>query len=437
MRKFTFLSVFCLVALPLNPLQKARADTSFLWGVANSSFQVEGSPADSDAYRWTHTQGAIKDGTNADVATDFWNRYDEDFALAQGLSANAFRISIAWERIEPEQGVWNEEAFQHYELILNDMRSHGLEPVVTLFHSAMPIWLADRGGVLAPDFGERFAEYALETTRRLSGGTTQVHYWLTLNEPVTYAEGKYIDGGGYKASKMAPFKFLHAIQAQIRAHILAFNAIHSMGDPLIKVGVASDWDDFEISGKGFLSHIVHFFSNQVYNLYFLDGILKGHSSLCIGGNDDFLCHHFSLLEGRGALDFLGINYYSRELIQSGWKPPFVTMEAGVYAKGIENALISASKFGLPLMVTENGVADSSDLIRPEFLRDHIAALDEVRKVLPVPLLGYLHWSLTDNFEWSSGFSERYGLVAIDYNTLTRTPRSSYGVYRDLIQAHQR
>src|SRR5438094_85253 len=105
---------------------------TFMWGAANSSFQVEGSPVDSDWLRWTKTPGKIKDGTTADVASDFWNRYEEDFRLAQAAGLNTFRISVAWERIQPAPDKWNDEALAHYEKILVAMRSHGLEPMVTL-----------------------------------------------------------------------------------------------------------------------------------------------------------------------------------------------------------------------------------------------------------------------------------------------------------------
>jgi beta-glucosidase/6-phospho-beta-glucosidase/beta-galactosidase len=150
---------------------------------------------------------------------------------------------------------------------------------------------------------------------------------------------------------------------------------------------------------------------------------------------DLFCEQYKLPEGKPGIDFVGINYYSEELIKGGWKPPFVSMGNDLYAHGIEDALVGASRYGLPLMITENGVADSTDAIRPSFITEHIAALDQARSVLTVPLLGYLHWSLTDNFEWSSGFSVRYGLVEMDYATLQRKPRSSYFVYRDIIAAH--
>jgi beta-glucosidase len=415
------------------PTRTLAADPDFLWGVANAAFQVEGSPAPSDWNQWAHTKGKIKDGTNADVATDFWNRYDEDFSLAQGLSANAFRMSIAWERIEPAENQWDEEAFQHYTLILQDMKAHGLEPVVTIFHNTLPLWLSKRGGVLAKNFDQIFANYAFEVVKRLSASPTDVHYWLTLNEPVTLAEGRYIDGTDPPGNHVRPFKFLHAIQAQIRAHIAAVAKIRALNNPDIKIGVASDWNDFEIQGHGPFAELIHFFSNRVYNQYFLDGIIYGRTSLCF--THGLFCHNYKLPDGKPTVDFIGVNYYTREQIRGEWKPPFVQISVGISAQGMSDTLNQASMYHLPLMVTENGVADPDDSIRPDFIRTHIAALDETRATLSVPVLGYLHWSLTDNFEWSDGLSTKYGLVDIDYDTLKRTPKPSYEVYRDVILQH--
>jgi beta-glucosidase len=426
-----FLILFSLtVALP------AFADPGFLWGVSNSSFQVEGSPAPSDWYDWTHMKGKIQDGTNADIATDFWNRYDEDFSLAQNLSANAFRVSIAWERIEPVENQWDEEAFQHYTLILQDMRAHGLEPVVTLFHSPLPLWLYNRGGILAKDFDARFADYAFEVVKRLSASPTSVHYWLTVNEPVTMAEGRYISGTDPPGNHIRPFKFIHAIQALVRAHIAAVTKIRSLNDSDIKIGVASDWNDFEISKTGgIFGHLVHFFTNRIYDRYFLDGIIFGKSPLC--GKLGLFCEHYKIPKNVSTLDFLGVNYYSRTEIKGEWKPPFVQLDAETSADGLSETLNDvANLYHFPILITENGYAGTDDSMRIDFLRAHLAALAATRATLSVPILGYLHWSLTDNFEWSSGLSIKYGLVDIDYSdNLKRTPKPSFDVYRDLILGH--
>jgi beta-glucosidase len=399
----------------------------FLWGVANSEFQVEGHPADSDSYRWSHTPGMIKDGSNADIATDFWNRYDEDFALAQGLGANAFRISLAWERIEPQRGQWNEEAFEHYEQILLAMRARGLEPVVTIWHTTLPEWVAEGGGVLGPAFVKDFADYAAKVVDRLGRGQTHVRYWLTVNEPTTYAES-YVDGAGSNGS---PIKFLEAISKQADAHIAAYKKIHALPDSDdFQVGYAQDLEAFQAKRPwNPMDQLALFFTDLMYNKSFLNKVA------------------YAMPDNMPALDFLGVNYYNRNIVSftfngfvktSPGTGPVSDTDQEVYPKGLEKVLkMVAARYPVPILITENGVADATDRLRPDFLKSHIHYLMKARDHDHIPVIGYLHWSLTDNFEWSYGLNIRYGLVEIDYaNNLKRIPRPSYYVYKDLIQENR-
>lgn len=418
------------MSLALSRSTAFAATEPFLWGAANSAFQVEGSPADSDSYRWTHTPGKIKDGTNADIATDFWNRYDEDFALAQEMGANAFRISIAWERVEPRRGQWNEDAFQHYEQILLSMRSHGLEPVVTIWHSTLPIWVFNDGGVLSPTFARDFSDYAAKLVDRFARGQTHVRYWLTLNEPTTYAEGNYVDGGSPTGVKDDYGKFMKAISRQADAHNAAYVKIRALpGLKDVRVGYAQDLEDFQPKRAWDpMDQLACFVTDLMYNRSFIDKVVH------------------ALPGDRPALDFLGVNYYNRNIISftfngfvktSPGTGPLSDTDQEDYPSGLEKVLKRAWRYGLPILVTENGVADATDRLRPEFLRGHIRYLMKARLHDHIPVIGYLHWSLTDNFEWGDGLSVHYGLVDIDYaNGLKRIPRPSYNVYKELIQENR-
>jgi beta-glucosidase len=418
-------SLFCakvvlLFFLTFMTTASAQAGDSFLWGVANSAFQVEGSPVDSDLYRETHTPGWVKDGTNADIATDFWNRYDEDFTLAQNLGANGFRISLAWERLEISRGEWNEAAMQHYEKIIADMRAHGIEPIITLYHNVLPVWVSDAGGVSGSTFPQVFAEYAAHVVGRLSQGTSHVKYWLTLNEPTTYAEGSYTSNSGSIS------KFFAAIDGQANGHIAAYQAIHALPNGAdLKVGYAQDWEDFEAKHKwNPMDDLANAVTDRIYNRGFLGRIDK-------------------VMPGRKpALDFLGINYYNRSIVNFTVKGfvatnpgpgPKSDMGVEVYAPGFEIVLKHAAHYGLPILITENGVPDAADRLRPQFLVDHIHYLLKARDEDHIPIFGYMHWSLTDNFEWNSGLSIHYGLVEVNYSTLVKTPRESYFTYQKLIQ----
>jgi beta-glucosidase len=460
-------SRFILISLLLALFGGAevRADEPFLWGVSTAAFQIEGAvdvpeaPAHSDAWEWAHWPGKIKSGENFDVSTDFWHRYDEDFALAQELGANAFRASISWERIEPERGQFNEAAFQHYERMLTAMRARGLEPVVTLFHTAMPLWVSHDGGIAGERFPDDFADYAVEAVRRLSAPPASVRYWLTLNEPATLAEGKYVDGtdpaniyspSGEPLSQTGDnATFLKAITIQAEAHLEAAARIRALKIPGLKLGVATDWTVIQ-AGKNPLARLVRFFAKRVYDEGFLRGIVYGTNELCFLGRD--LCPKLKhARDGKlPSVDFIGLNYYTRDVVKTRLWPPSVDIgpptdgpvsESGmpIYPRGMEESLVALWKdFHLPVLVTENGVHDSKDPLdrqRIQFLRDHIAYLDKARNEDHVPVLGYLHWSLTDNFEWPVGYGEKIGLCAIDPVTLNREPRPSFYEYARIIQAH--
>lgn len=439
----------------------ARADGEpFLWGVANSSFQTEGAAdlpgleAHSNWWEWEHELEnfgvhRIADDSTADVSIDFWDRYNEDFDLTKKLGANAFRMSLSWERIEPEPGVYREAALQHYEDMIVAMRrpldpsnpnDHGLEPVVTIFHSDMPLWIAHRNGVLNKRFPAEFADYAETVVKRLSGPPANVRYWLTVNEPATMAQGKYVSGSDpsdfYNKKGMAlsmtgaGLKFLKALNGLVEAHLAAAARIRQF--PGVMIGVASDWTVMQAPGHDPIASLASFFAKRVYDEYFLDGITKGGSNLCPLG--PLLCPKFKYARGQKlpSVDLIGINYYSRDVFTMKWLPPKLTVGPGggsesdsgteIYPPGIEDSLQAVwQRYGLPVLVTENGVIDSNDhdAQRAQFLDDHIAYLQKARNVDHIPVIGYLYWSLVDNFEWSMGYTQKYGLCSVVPSTLER------------------
>ena len=441
------------VATAAVPVTSAMAGEGFLWGTATASFQAEGSPAPSDWLEWTHQPGRITDRSNADVATDFWNRYEEDFSLAEQLGTNAFRMSLAWERIEPEPGVFDEAALAHYEMMIAAMRAHHLEPVITLWHSALPIWISRRHGILARGFDEEFARYAEKAVARLSAPPASVRYWMTLNEPATQAEGKYISGedpsdylgarGEIKSVSDDGLRFMRAMVAQVKAHLAAASRIRALRVPGLKVGVATDWTVLQTKDGNPLEKVIQSFSTRVYDRFFLDGIVFGKNNLCSGLGP--LCPGFKLPGGKPAVDYIGVNYYTRQVIAAKLFPPMIDIGNGpgpvsdrdmeIYAPGLELALKAVwEDYRIPPMVSENGIADADDHQRPQFLADHLTYLRKAIVDDRIPVLGYLYWSLTDNFNWSGGLAQRLGLVEIDYATLERKPRPSFGTYRDLIHA---
>lgn len=426
----TLVSFFANAEAPVWPFR------DFLGGAANAAFQVEGSPVESDWTRWTHEPGKIADGTNADRATDFWKRYDEDFALAAKLGANSFRISIAWERIEPRVGVFNAEALAHYETMIVAMRRHGLEPVVTLHHFVLPAWLADRGGLEAADFPVLFERYAERVVQRLAREPARVRLWMTFNEPMVLVHSGYLKGQWPPGHMNDAAGAMRAAANMARAHIRTVTRLRA-ANPETLWSVAAHWRDFQPVG-GWLDGAFAKLSNWAFNQQFLDSIHTGKLLFWMPGSG-VERERIALPGGRSTMDYVGVNYYGRMQVAFTPKPPFVVVSEGpgekqdlgweMYADGLDHVARNIHhRYSLPIFVTENGLADANDRWRAKFIDEHLAALRRARDS-GIPVVGYLHWSLTDNFEWAEGLKPRFGLVEIDYASGARKPRPSFDKYR--------
>ncbi|MDB5036685.1 MAG: beta-glucosidase, partial [Bacteriovoracaceae bacterium] len=388
----------------------------FFWGVANSAFQVEGSPAESDWKKWTRETGKIKDSSNADIACDFWNRFEEDFDLAQKIGCTAFRISIAWDRIQPTPSTWDEKALDHYEKIIISMRKRGLEPWVTLHHFVLPEWLAKEGGLLAKDFVQHFISYSEKVVRRLSKSPATVKYWMTFNEPNVLARGGYLVAEWPPGFRDRMDLAVESLAQMAEAHIRSVTALSDLN---VLFGVAHHVRP--LHGKGFnpLNSALAWMLDSIFNRHFIDSL---------GGNIYFWAPGVKSIKRKipnaKPLDFLGINYYGRLLVSASIKPPFFNITEGpgektdlgweIFPEGLfELTKKLYRRYKIPIIITENGLADQNDSKRSKFIQDHIFQIERARKA-DIPIEGYFHWSLTDNFEWAEGLSSRFGLIGIDY-----------------------
>ncbi len=217
------------LARPAAPLPKG-----FLWGTATSSHQLEGGNT-NDWTRFEAQPGAIERGETSAVSADHWNRMAEDVALMKAIRANAYRFSIEWSRLEPQEGAWNEEAWARYGDLVRQLHEAGITPAATLLHFALPLWMADRGGVAAPDFPERFGRFAAEAGRRLGPG---VDLWITLNEPNVQMYMGYVIGA-WPPQKKSPAEALRAFAGLLRGHAAAAAALRA-ADPGAKIGMANN-----------------------------------------------------------------------------------------------------------------------------------------------------------------------------------------------------
>lgn len=399
-----------------------------------SHYQVEG----DDPCDWTEWEAAGRTrGGACGRAARSWERYEEDAAAAAALGANAFRFSVSWSRVEPRRGELDEAALARYGRLVAKLVALGLEPVVTLLHYTHPRWFHAETPWTSTASVEAFARFA----RAVAGALGPcARCWTILNEPFVLVLGGFLDGQvppGLSSARAAS----RALDHLLAAHEAAAAEIRA-AVPGAAIGVAHNVMGFapERPASPFDRLLVKV-GHRFYNRTLLDAFGEGRWNAYLPP--------FTRLAGKrpglpASLDFLGVNYYSRlhlrflgdggrigsfayrdphgrGLTDNGWE---------VVPEAFLPLLRECASIEKPLLVTENGLADASDAMRQAFLEAHVAVLEEaVREGLPVH--GYLHWSLVDNYEWLDGWAPRFGLLELDRETLGRRPRPSAETFRRL------
>ncbi len=386
----------------------------FLWGAATSAHQVEGHNH-NDWSEWEKL-GLVKNGEHSGRASGHYERFREDFAIAKKIGHTAHRFSIEWSRIEPRPGAFDMDALAHYRDVLVELRRQAIEPMLTLWHFTHPIWVRDLGGWTNRTTVDAFGRFVELVVEQLG---SQVDYWVTLNEPTVYTSQGYL-GGNWPPQRQNLVVAWQAIRNLVTAHRLAFQIIHRRF-PHARVGVANNLNHFRPSRPGHpLDHGLTRFADFWHNRWFLN-------------------------QTYDTVDYLGLNYYFdhpirfklgglNRMFEPAADPHLPISDLGwaIQPAGLGRVLESLRAYQLPIIITENGLADAEDKLRAGFIRDHVAQIEHALK-RGVDIRGYFYWSLLDNFEWRDGFTPRFGLVEIDYPTLKRTVRPSAQAYRQLIQ----
>lgn len=390
----------------------------FLWGSSISSHQVEGGNT-NDWTDWEMSEKRMKelkkkgdlhkyglDNFLSRKAANHFHLYKDDYTIAKDLGHNALRISLEWSRIEPVEGQFSEEALAHYQTMVRHLRELGIEPLVTLWHWTIPLWLRDIGGWTNKHTPRLFAAYAEKVVSYLKN---DVNVWITLNEPEIYTSHSYLIGV-WPPQKKNPFLYLSSLKNLIKGHRLAYDRIHEL-QPSAQVGIAKNNIYFEPHKNLFINRLSTKIAHWWWNDYFLNHIADKQ-------------------------DYIGLNYYFRNKIHFGTikNDNHHTSDLGweLHPEGIYHVLSDLKKFKKPIYITENGLADATDKKRSWFIAN---ILKFVHQAITegADVKGYLHWSLIDNFEWDKGFFPRFGLVEVDYKTQKRTPRSSATFYADIIK----
>jgi beta-glucosidase len=415
----------------------------FRFGVATSAHQVEGGNDRSDWWAFEQAPGAIADGTRSGSACEHFSRFRDDLDLVKALSLDTYRFSVEWARIEPEPGRFDPAAREHYREVVAGCRERGLEPFVTLYHFTLPAWLAENGGWLAPDSPERFARYVRFVCEGLSG---QVTYWVTINEPVVYLYHAYLLGRWPPARRSFP-QMIRAGRNLLRAHFAACRILReypAAGGAAPQVGVAKHLRVFDPARDGNrLDAWAASGQEAWFNWAFLDGIERGRFPPPLGYGE-------RVPGAVPAQDYVGVNYYTRDRVRFALSrpdalfgvqtttpgAPLSDLKWEIYPEGLARLIRAVHRrYGKPIWVTENGVADAQDARRPAFLVQHLARV-AAAVAEGIPVKGYLHWSLYDNFEWADGYAARFGLYALDRDCQARHLRPSGRLYAEIAAAHE-
>lgn len=412
----------------------------FLWGTATAAHQVEGGNRNNDWWEWERQPGKIADGTTSETACDQYDRYESDFDMLKKMGHNAHRLSVEWSRVEPEAGSFSAEAIEHYRKVLQTLRDRNIEPMLTLHHFTNPLWLAKMGGWENPKVVEYFTRYAKIVAGELGD---LVRLWVTINEPAVYAHLSYIEGiwpPGAASMRGAAV----VITNMLRAHGLAYHILHEVSpNQKCSVGIAKHIRILDpMRRRHPLDALLARFSDFIFNRWFLDAIQTGRLAWPIG-----MGQQVQLLSATH--DFIGLNYYTREMIRfRPWRPKTLFMEYTtppgcsvnelgweIYPEGLYRALMRLKSYNKPIYVTENGIATADDSARISYLKDHLA---EIHRAISegAEVCGYFYWSLIDNFEWAEGLTPRFGLVAVEYDTQQRSPRPSAGVFSEIARKNK-
>jgi len=435
--------------------------SGFLWGAATSAYQIEGSPLADGAgpsiwHRFAHTPGMVRDGDSGDVACDHYRRWPQDVALMRDLGLTAYRFSLAWARIRPQgTGALNPAGLDFYERLVDTLLAAGIQPMATLYHWDLPAALDDRGGWLNPDSVHWFADYAGAVFRRLDD---RVGLWVTLNEPWVVTDGGYLHGNlapGHRNRFEAPIATHHLL----RAHAAAVQAYRAVGRH--RIGLVVNLEPKYAASQAAEDLAATRRAEAYMNRQYLDPVFLGTypdelREIFGAAWPEWPKHEVESI--RQPIDFLGVNYYTRGVTRfdaAAWPLRAAAVpqtrsahtDTGweVHPPALADALrwVSRRYGNPPVYVTENGAAFYDpptangrvrDPLRVDYLHAHLRAL---RAALAdgCDVRGYFAWSLLDNLEWSHGFSKRFGLVHVDFESQTRTLKDSALFYREVIASH--
>jgi len=457
--------------MPVAPQTASPFPKEFFWGASTSAYQIEGAAREDGKGpsvwdEFAHKPGKIRDGQTGDVACDFYHRYAEDISRMRDMGLTAFRFSISWPRVLPDgTGSVNQKGIDFYSRLVDALLAAGIAPVATLFHWDTPLALRHRGGWLTRDMPGWFGDYAAVVARALSDRVT---HWLTINEPRSFVGGAYVTGVQAPGEKLSRAEYMRVAHITFLAHGRAVQAIRANAHQPAQIGYACDVspalpatdsaaDAAAARESTFASPLEQFTADHWWseNAWWLDPVFLGHypaDALAVLGKDAPQTLPGDMETIHQPLDFLGTNIYGGSFVRAGenGQPVPVPFSAGFPLTAFgwrvtPSALYWGPKwlyerYKMPIIITENGCSSCDsvsldgkvhDPQRIDFTARYLLALGRA-SAEGVPVRGYLHWSLLDNFEWQEGYMQRFGMIFVDFPTSRRIPKDSAHWYASVI-----
>ena len=425
--------------------------TNFLWGTAVAEHQVSGAQTltNGNWAFWEKNHWMPK----SNKACDFWNRCFDDIKLMKELGTNAFRFSLDWSMIEPQEGVFDEGAIKHYKDFCVALHEQGIEPMVTLHHFVHPQWFEEKGGFSNEENQKYFVRFSQKMFGELAD---QVTWWCTFNEPTVFVLGGYIRGG-FPPGVFDLHQAGRVLCNLLKSHVAVYRALKAMphGDTA-QVGIVHNMMPIKPFSKNiflrtieqfFVDHMDHILNESVMN-FFKDGtftfyIPKSNCLSLLRSLPRIGARVNCFVEGAPqALDFFGINYYCQTRLQLSWrrglwqgytKEDIVTdMPYAFYPEGLYQVIAQAAQLKVPIYITENGISDARDDRKQLWIERYTYAMHKAIKD-GYDVRGYFYWSLLDNFEWDLGYNQKFGLYEVNFETQERTLRNGSKAFQDRVK----
>ncbi len=435
-------------------MHKAVFPENFLWGAATASAQIEGGYNEGGRTPsiWDIApKEKIKSGDNCRIACDHYHRYRDDVALMKKIGLKSYRFSISWSRVVHEEGKVNQKGLDFYNDLINELICQGIEPIVTLYHWDLPLWVYKKGGWLKHYIIEDFDFYTKTIVEAFSD---RVKYWITFNEPSCFLMNGYMQGvhAPFERRYLALTRFSKIF---MRTNHRAVETIRKYAKKKPLIGLSFAAGAFIPKNEKDRTSISRARRQSFYqgmgtmnNRWWMDPILLGNPVFAYG------IYHINnrfAQRVKTDFDFLAVNHYEafnyslwggeKNLDRSNLRT--TSMGWVIDGRSIYWTLkFLYERYGLPIFITENGMANDdkvidgkvNDQIRSDFMDEY---LKNVKRAIGegIPVLGYLHWSLMDNFEWAEGYAPRFGLIHIDYATMERTIKNSAYHYKQIIDTN--